>query len=803
MADSEAEVIFGANITGITAGITQVRELLKGLTEPINGIREGLGELADAFIVAFAVEKIGKFAEGMAELGLQTTKASEILGISTDEVGGLGLIAKASGVQLGSLEMAFGRMSRNIIEGSGQTKRAFDALGLSMASFRNLTPETQLETLATKFQGIKSGADADAIAMALLGRAGVEMLPLLDQGAEGIRKWSQAAGELGVSLGKDVVAAMEQTHEQLTLLGAAFQGAGVQTFLEFNGVINGTVQIVRDLTAAFTDAMRTGGFVKDTMNLIGTIARGLVASFAGLIEALRIVWDTAVFAVDSVVKALFTMGDAIVDVFNALAKGTNAFFAGLVSAAREAALAVGTIFSNLGSVISAGMHGDLAGVSSSFDKLKSDAAASGSAIAASLKSSVSGFDMTRVANEFNLNNAKMEASTKQYMNAITKDLQDGQNEMLTIFGLGDQKIEAEHDQHNVRMAGKEKAAKAASNKDALDAAMKEIEGEIKLLQAGLKQKTTILDAEVAQHQITQNAKFAALEGYTQKEYEAELALLQKELALDGLKVTQKQEINNKIAALQAKHDEDMIKLDEQAIAAAQKQWEGYLTTIQSSWDGQLQGLLSGTTKFSQAMGNILQGLVIKAIEGIEKMAVEWAAAEVAKTTASTTGAAARAAANVAADTTTSISAITSIIKSIAASAAQTFAGIFGFLSPVLGPAAAAPAIAGQATVLAAGATIASHAQGSWSLPSDMVSMVHAGEMIVPAGPAANLRAAFEGGGGGGGSGGGGGQPLAVHFNVSAIDQGGVKSFFHNNGDHILSSINSALRGGGGLKFSMR
>src|SRR6202012_921890 len=109
--------------------------------------------------------------------------------------------------------------------------------------------------------------------------------------------------------------------------------------------------------------------------------------------------------------------------------------------------------------------------------------------------------------------------------------------------------------------------------------MKAVAGQIKALQQGLREKQVVLNAEAQQHKITQDQKFAALEAETQKEYQAELALLQKELALDGLRATQAQAVENRIAALKQKNNLDMIKLDEQSIAAAQHAWDGYFITL--------------------------------------------------------------------------------------------------------------------------------------------------------------------------------------------------------------------------------
>src|SRR5580698_5501362 len=63
-----------------------------------------------------------------------------------------------------------------------------------------------------------------------------------------------------------------------------------------------------------------------------------------------------------------------------------------------------------------------------------------------------------------------------------------------------------------------------------------IGGEIKVLQQGLAEKKILLDAEVSQYQITQNQKFSILEAATQKEFDAQLVLLQNGLMIDNMTV---------------------------------------------------------------------------------------------------------------------------------------------------------------------------------------------------------------------------------------------------------------------------
>ena len=197
---------------------------------------------------------------------------------------------------------------------------------------------------------------------------------------------------------------------------------------------------------------------------------------------------------------------------------------------------------------------------------------------------------------------------------------------------------------------------------------------------------------------------------------------------------------------------------------------------------------------------ILGDLIIKFIETAEKITLQWVAGELAQTSATTAGAAARASATEAGAATGLVANFAAMVKSIAGSAAETFAGIFGFLAPVMGPAAGGPAAAGEATVAGVASAVPSFAIGSWSVPADTLAMVHAGETIIPAGPAAAFRNAMSGSGPNVSSSGGSGD-THVHFAVSAIDQSSVRGFFRNNSKDILRAINHGVSTGSHLGLS--
>jgi len=242
------------------------------------------------------------------------------------------------------------------------------------------------------------------------------------------------------------------------------------------------------------------------------------------------------------------------------------------------------------------------------------------------------------------------------------------------------------------------------------------------------------------------------------------------------------------AGQQAMARQAMVSARQQAMA-----WHGALREIDSAEGSFVRTVFSRRQSLNQSLMQLSAQLVQREIAGD----LEWLTnklvlnalglesdrgmeeggllahllSEEAKTTATVTGAAARTSANQAAASTSLLSELGHIFSFIVAEAAKTFAGVFGFLSGMMGPAAAAPAAASSASVLAAASSIPAFDAGAWEIPGTMLGVLHAGETILPQDFASGFRAAFGGDAGGGN--------VTFAPSVSAVDAKSVVALFNN------------------------
>jgi hypothetical protein len=335
--------------------------------------------------------------------------------------------------------------------------------------------------------------------------------------------------------------------------------------------------------------------------------------------------------------------------------------------------------------------------------------------------------------------------------------------------------------------------------DAMKAAQLASAEEMKLLADGLKQKLALYAEEARVYEITQSEKLALSRQALDEEYALELAALQRREALGEQSLAARQRIDDMIIEATRRRDDESASLTRSALQEQEREYQSFAGSIEQAFNSQLRGLISGTETWRAAFKSVLEDLLAKFIEWTETTVAHHVIAEAVKTSATAAGAAARAGAEESGAAASMGAQGAAMIRSILSSAAETFAGVFGFLSPLMGPFAAGPAAAAQATVAGMAGSVASADIGMWQVPQDMLTLVHHNELIMPAAEAGVFRSLL---GDGGPSGGPSGAAVHIHpttnVHVSALDAGSVSQWMRSNSSTMLKEIDQAVRHGAAL-----
>ncbi len=222
-------------------------------------IQSSLSTLSGSF-KAFAANAVAALSVGaltnafssivdhMDELG----KAAQKIGIPVDELSKLEYAAKLADLPLESLQTSVVKLSKGLAEfqstGKGAAGGALQAIGVeALTANGKLRPTSNiLADIAEKFAGMKDGANKTALAVALFGKAGADMIVLLNGGKQSLVDASSEATLFGIVVNSKASRAAENFNDNLTRLHEALTG-----FIQ-QGIVILLPRLV-EMTNAFVD----------------------------------------------------------------------------------------------------------------------------------------------------------------------------------------------------------------------------------------------------------------------------------------------------------------------------------------------------------------------------------------------------------------------------------------------------------------------------------------------------------------------------------------------------------------------
>lgn len=144
------------------------------------GIAASLGALAGFGAFKVLIADTMHWAAGMQDL-------SEKTGASVENLSGLSRIAKVAGIDMAVAETGMIRLAKALAGGDDEAKaagNAFAFLGLKAADLRKMDTAEAMKEVADAMNQYADGSGKTALAMAIFGKQGAQLLPLLKELAE-------------------------------------------------------------------------------------------------------------------------------------------------------------------------------------------------------------------------------------------------------------------------------------------------------------------------------------------------------------------------------------------------------------------------------------------------------------------------------------------------------------------------------------------------------------------------------------------------------------------------------------------
>ncbi len=237
---------------------------------------ESMVSRAQSLVVGFlgvaALRSVVSWTEGIMQSIDATAKFADRIGASTEFLTTMAHAADLSGVANETLNAGLQKMVKNVSEATHGNKAlaaSFTEIGLSAIDLAGMDPEGQFLAIAEALKGVSNSGDKARITMDVFGKAGAELLPVLDMSKEGFAAMRKEADELGLSFSRMDAAKVEAANDALTRVGAAVRGIGIALSVELSPYVTA---LADDFLASGKSA---GGFAKLAITGISAVRDSL------------------------------------------------------------------------------------------------------------------------------------------------------------------------------------------------------------------------------------------------------------------------------------------------------------------------------------------------------------------------------------------------------------------------------------------------------------------------------------------------------------------------------------------------
>ena len=308
-------------------------------------LAKGVSMVADALISAGRAA--ASYAAGVAQAVDQTNDLAERLGINVEKLQALQMAAKLSGVDditgaLQKVTVAVGKAT----DGSEEQAKAFEKIGLSVDALAAMSPEEQFAAIQKAIAALPTPAERAAAAVALFGKSGVELLPLMNKH---LAEVEERMRRLGAVVGEDQVSAIGGMNDSLDMVKATFDGI-------IGNVVGNLAPIVTEMANEFL------GFVEEFNSANGSsggIAGVITNALLDIADYFAGIFDSAVQSFDgfgATMTEVVAVFEFVGNVFTSVVEGVRAAFNLFQIAGNGLAIVLGQFLENLGSYVSSDLE---------------------------------------------------------------------------------------------------------------------------------------------------------------------------------------------------------------------------------------------------------------------------------------------------------------------------------------------------------------------------------------------------------------------------------------------------------------
>lgn len=290
----------------VTSFKDKVAEAKKNVDADIAKMGKGIATgMATAVAGASAaVAGLYKLATGSAETADEIDKMSQKIGISKQAYQEWDYICSQSGVDVNVFKNGIKTLTTQMDAAASGTESAqenFKALGLTWedGNGKLKSQEKMMEEAITALAGMEDGTERARIAQELFGKAGVELAPILNSGADGIEELRTRCHDLGLIMSDEAVNAGVKLGDTIDDVKSTFGAITDRIGTSFMPIVQQMAdkllefmpQIENAIKTAFEYVQKAFTFIEEHQGLFTTlaVAIGVIVTAIGLYNAIAAV----------------------------------------------------------------------------------------------------------------------------------------------------------------------------------------------------------------------------------------------------------------------------------------------------------------------------------------------------------------------------------------------------------------------------------------------------------------------------------------------------------------------------------
>lgn len=280
--------------------LTRAKKIQDAMDKMQSRVTAAVGGVAGVLAATMSINAFKGMLDGAVEAAAGLDDLAQHAGTTVEALSGLASIGKFSDFGADAISGAMNKLTKNltsVTEESAGTGKAIQLLGLDLQGFKSMKPEDQMMAVAKALDGFADGAGKSAVMMALYGKEGAKMIPLMADLAK--------VGELQAKITTEQTQAAANYDDNLKRINASSEAWKKE-------LVTGMIPALDLAAQAYLDVMNGNGGLRDEVKKLS--ADGSIRTWTqDAITGLSYVMDagqTVVRVFRSVGQGIYSLGAA-------------------------------------------------------------------------------------------------------------------------------------------------------------------------------------------------------------------------------------------------------------------------------------------------------------------------------------------------------------------------------------------------------------------------------------------------------------------------------------------------------------